>query len=99
MTDVPGYTEQSEVNTQLIGKTKEVEERLLRYVESIPRATQVDPRWLAIGITHFQQGFMAVVRAIAQPQRIPLPSDNQETQNVTDQVPEPTPEDDSGTVS
>jgi hypothetical protein len=26
-----------------------------------------DPRWVSIGKTHLQQGFMAIIRAIAQP--------------------------------
>lgn len=30
-------------------------------------STFVDPRWLAIGQTHLQQGLMAVTRAIARP--------------------------------
>ena len=28
----------------------------------------IDPRWLAIGRTHLQEGFMAVIRAIARPE-------------------------------
>lgn len=34
-----------------------------------------DPRWLAIAKTHFEQGFMALERAVLQPQRIPFPED------------------------
>lgn len=33
------------------------------------KATQgIDQRWVAIGTTNLQQGFMAVVRGIAQPE-------------------------------
>lgn len=35
-----------------------------------------DPRWLAVAQTHFQEGFMALNRAVFQPQRVQLPEDN-----------------------
>lgn len=35
-----------------------------------------DPRWLAIARTHLQEGFMALNRAVFQPQRIKLPEDD-----------------------
>lgn len=34
-----------------------------------------DPRWVNIARTHFQEGFMALNRAVFQPQRISLPED------------------------
>lgn len=34
-----------------------------------------DPRWLAVAKTHFEQGFMALNRAVFQPTRISLPED------------------------
>lgn len=34
-----------------------------------------DPRWLAVARTHFQEGFMALNRAVFRPQRIRLPED------------------------
>ena len=36
----------------------------------------VDLRWLAITQTHFQEGFMALNRAVFQPQRISLPEND-----------------------
>lgn len=30
-------------------------------------ATQVDPRWVAVGQTDLQKGFMALTRAVAKP--------------------------------
>lgn len=35
-----------------------------------------DPRWLAVAKTHFQEGFMALNRAVFQPQRVKLPEDD-----------------------
>lgn len=34
-----------------------------------------DPRWVAIARTHFQEGFMALNRAVFQPGRVKLPED------------------------
>lgn len=36
-----------------------------------------DPRWLAIARTHIQEGFMALNRAVFQPQRIKLSEDGE----------------------
>jgi len=35
-----------------------------------------DKRWVAVARTHFQEGFMALNRAVFQPQRIKLPEDD-----------------------
>lgn len=43
-------------------------------IDPIP---EVDGRWLAIARTHFQEGFMALNRAVFQPQRIKLPEDGE----------------------
>lgn len=36
---------------------------------------EFDQRWLAIGRTHLEQGFMAINRAVFRPQRIELPEE------------------------
>lgn len=41
----------------------------------VDRSHEYDQRWLSIATTHFQQGFMALNRAVFQPQRIKLPED------------------------
>jgi len=42
----------------------------IRLPELMPEAElfKPDPRWLAIGKTHIEQGFMALVRSIAKPE-------------------------------
>lgn len=42
---------------------------------ALAEALKCDPRWLAVAKTHFEQGFMALNRAVFQPQRISLPED------------------------
>ena len=38
-------------------------------------ALHYDPKWMAVAKTHFQQGFMALNRAVFQPDRLTLPED------------------------
>ena len=84
---VAGYQPQSDEKVALVNSNKEMEERLLRTIDALslglPTSTQpgtvnhafADGRWLAIARTHFEQGFMALNRAIFQPKRIELPED------------------------
>lgn len=69
---VAGYVAQSDRNVQLVNTNKQMEERLLRHIEIWQG---LDPRWLAVARTHFEQGFMALNRAVFQPTRISLPED------------------------
>lgn len=51
---------------------KDEEEKAL-----LPEGKQYDSRWIAIARGHFQEGFMALNRAVFQPQRIRLPEDGE----------------------
>ncbi len=66
---ISGYTDQTEANKQLVNTNKEIEERLLRVLDSY-MSKDVDKRWVAIARTHFEQGFMAMNRAVFQPKRL-----------------------------
>jgi hypothetical protein len=76
---VAGYTAQSTDKVAQVNAHKEMEERLLRHLDSLNRgiASEVDPRWLAVARTHFEQGFMALNRSVFKPQRVSLPEDSQ----------------------
>ena len=63
-TTIKGYQELSSEDLQAINDLKELENSLGSVVESLSG----DPRWRAIGRTHLQQGFMALVRSIARPE-------------------------------
>lgn len=86
---VAGYTGQSSDKVALANEGKELEERVLRWIEKVK--SQLPPNvgeWVPIGETSeplanltlgkrsIQQGFMWSIRAIFQPQRIKLPEDN-----------------------
>lgn len=73
---VAGYTSQGDDKIAVVNRNKEAEERLLRLCDELrSRADLYDGRWVSIAITHFQEGFMALNRAVFQPQRIKLPED------------------------
>jgi hypothetical protein len=74
---VAGYAPtQSGADVALANEGKELEERVLRYIERVQnKAKSGDARFAAIGRTQIELGFMAVIRAIFNPQRIKLPED------------------------
>jgi hypothetical protein len=67
---VAGYQDQSGNVVALVNTNKLAEERVLRVLDDLKLLETVDQRWLAIGRTHIEQGFMAVNRAIFKPARI-----------------------------
>lgn len=74
---VSGYTAQSDVKVRLVNANKETEESLLRCLDVMTGNEEINKRWLAIARTHFEQGFMAMNRAVFDPERISLPGDQE----------------------
>lgn len=72
---VAGYQTQSAANVSAVNANKEIEEIVLRMLDALAVDPAVDKRWLAIGRTSIEKGFMAVNRSIFQPSRIKLPTD------------------------
>lgn len=71
---VAGYRPQTDEKIALVNKNKEWEEFLLRRLDGLKDelVCPIDQRWLAIGRSHIEQGFMAINRAIFQPSRVDL---------------------------
>lgn len=69
---VAGYRARSDDNVAVVNVNKEIEERVLRILDDLKARPGIDGRWLAIGRTHIEQGFMAVNRAVFQPGRVEL---------------------------
>lgn len=69
---VHGYRPQSTAAIDAVNYNKTMEENVLRVLDDLSRDSAVDPRWLAIGRTHIEQGFMAINRAIFKPERVNL---------------------------
>jgi hypothetical protein len=72
---VHGYRPQSDKAVSIVNKNKEIEETVLRLLDVMANSNDVDKRWLAIGRTHIEQGFMAINRAVFQPMRFKLQGD------------------------
>lgn len=72
---VSGYRHQNQETIDDANHTKAMEERVLRWLDRLADDGGIDKRWLAIGRTHIEQGFMAVCRSIFQPDRANLPED------------------------
>lgn len=62
-----GYRQLSEAEVALINEGKALAEQCGDYVEKLRGNLGLDQRWIAIGATDLQRGFMAVIRGIAQP--------------------------------
>jgi hypothetical protein len=73
MTDIKGYRVLSPDEVAAVNRIKTMAEEVgklvsdLRTAEALPGGVEPDNRWLAIGNTHLQEGFMALVRAVAKP--------------------------------
>lgn len=73
---VHGYQPQPDTNVAQVNKMKVLEERVLRALDDLQAHGSTDPRWLSIGRTQIEQGFMAVNRSIFRPKRVSLPEDH-----------------------
>lgn len=78
---VTGYqSTQSDFRVNLVNEGKELEERVLRYVDKLKNmGSGADQRRLAIGVTQVELGFTQLYKAVFAPtgSRIALPEDNQ----------------------
>lgn len=72
---VEGYRPQTNSNVELVNKNKGLEELVLRILDDLKKNSEVDQRWLQIGRTAIENGFMAVNRSIFKPGRVVLPGD------------------------
>ena len=64
---ITGYRDLTDQEVQQINDVKDLAQDIERLLQLLESLGNVDKRWLAIGRTDLQKGFMAVVRAIAKP--------------------------------
>lgn len=64
---IKGYRDLSEAEIRAMNDVKRLAEQCGEEVELLMQMDGVDKRWVAIGKTQLQQGFMAIIRGIAQP--------------------------------
>lgn len=68
VTDVKGYRELSAFEIAMINELKQKGLELEALLNEISEKAKIDHRWMAIGWTDLQKGFMSVVRSIAKPE-------------------------------
>ena len=69
---ITGYRQLSEAEVALMNEGKALAEQVGAYIDRLRSHADgtpplLDQRWVSIGATQLQQGFMAVIRGIAQP--------------------------------
>lgn len=64
---ITGYRDLSQAEIDAMNRVKSLAVSAGSIVDGVFALPGVDKRWAAIGKTELQQGFMALVRAIAQP--------------------------------
>lgn len=68
-----GYRQLTEAEVALMNEGKALAEQCGAYIAKLRKLTPentddpLDQRWISIGTTDLQRGFMAVIRGIAQP--------------------------------
>lgn len=74
VTEVLGHRSQPPAAIQTVNAVKEIEEHVLRLLDEIGEDGELAAakRWLAIGRTQIEQGFMAIHRAVGKPARISI---------------------------
>ena len=66
-TKIKGYRDLSQEEIDLMNESKELAEQCRVLIEKLEAKEGIDKRWLAIGKTDLQKGFMSVIRSVAQP--------------------------------
>lgn len=69
---IHGYQPQSDRNVALVNAMKKAEEGILRALDRLVGDPDVSGRWLSIGRTSIEQGFMAINRSIFNPARLDI---------------------------
>lgn len=64
---ITGYRDLSQDDIDVMNLLKDKEQEVLAIVEGLNKAVSYDKRWVAIGRTQIELGFMAAVRAVARP--------------------------------
>jgi len=64
---ITGYRQLTEAEAGLINEGKALADLCGDYVAKLRETPDCDGRWVAIGATDLQKGFMALIRGIAKP--------------------------------
>ena len=65
---IKGYLDLSQHEIDLMNEAKDLAIKVGALTDNLKDVAEIDDRWLAIGKTDLQKGFMAVIRSIAKPE-------------------------------
>jgi hypothetical protein len=64
---IKGYRDLSADEIALMNECKELAAKTGELIEKLKHTANLDQRWISIGATDLQKGFMGIIRGIAQP--------------------------------
>ncbi len=64
---IKGYRDLSKEEIAAMNEGKELAEKVGQWINKLKVSSDLDQRWVSIGQTDLQKGFMAAIRAIAKP--------------------------------
>ena len=64
---ITGYRQLSESEVALMNEGKALAQQCGAHIEKLQATPGLSQRWVSIGATDLQRGFMSVIRGIAQP--------------------------------
>ncbi|MFU1599685.1 hypothetical protein ACM257_20110 [Alteromonas macleodii] len=64
---IKGYRDLSQEEIDLMNEGKELSKKVGDFISKLEANETLDKRWVAIGKTDLQKGFMSAIRSIAQP--------------------------------
>jgi len=64
---IKGYRDLSQEEIDMMNEAKELANKVGELCEKLNNIQSIDKRWLDIGKTDLQKGFMSLIRSVAQP--------------------------------
>lgn len=64
---IKGYRDLTQDEIDLMNEGKALAEKCGEFIEKLNQNPLTDKRWVSIGRTHLQEGFMAAIRGVARP--------------------------------
>lgn len=64
---ITGYRQLTYEEVELMNEGKALAEQVGAYIDKLSANQDTDKRWVNVGKTQLQQGFMAAIRSIAKP--------------------------------
>lgn len=64
---IKGYRDLSQEEIDMMNEAKELAEKVKVLTNKLMISGETDKRWVSIGVTDLQKGFMSIIRGIAKP--------------------------------